>query len=195
MLSLLYCPMLSLLYCTMLSLLYCTMLSLLYISPDDGGRYTYQKQPEICKWNCKKLADTLKSVLPPARTEPALQGLFDDAFKERYMANMRKKVGFWYWAHIHKIAEVKLYVSLNTIGSFLCYLYSHWIIYLSFFMNIGPGCWKWKMFLGINIDKNMSRNTSGKWNSSFIKTILMDIHIHNILCYNNYIVICVSMIY
>ncbi|XP_052806192.1 protein adenylyltransferase SelO, mitochondrial-like [Mya arenaria] len=60
---------------------------------DDGGRYTYQKQPEMCKWNCKKLADTIKLVLPPARTEPILHTVFDDAFKERYMATMRKKFG------------------------------------------------------------------------------------------------------
>lgn len=60
---------------------------------DDGGRYAYQKQPEICKWNCKKFAEALKMVLPPARTEPQLQRIFDDAYSERYWQKMRKKFG------------------------------------------------------------------------------------------------------
>lgn len=31
---------------------------------DDGGRYTYAAQPEICKWNLGKLAEALAPVLP-----------------------------------------------------------------------------------------------------------------------------------
>lgn len=26
---------------------------------DDGGRYSYEKQPEICRWNLRKLAEAL----------------------------------------------------------------------------------------------------------------------------------------
>ena len=59
---------------------------------DDGGRYTYQKQPEMCKWNCKKLAEAIQMALPLARTEPQLQRIFDDTFQEHYKAKMRKKV-------------------------------------------------------------------------------------------------------
>lgn len=60
---------------------------------DDGGRYTYQKQSEICKWNCKKFAEAIQMALPLARTEPELQRIFDDAYKEHYNKKMRKKVG------------------------------------------------------------------------------------------------------
>ena len=29
------------------------------VSSDDGGRYAYSKQPEVCGWNLKKLAEAL----------------------------------------------------------------------------------------------------------------------------------------
>ncbi|KAL4219840.1 hypothetical protein ACF0H5_020251 [Mactra antiquata] len=60
---------------------------------DDGGRYTYQKQPEICKWNCKKFAEAMQMVLPLAKTEPELHRIFDDAFSERYTGKVRRKFG------------------------------------------------------------------------------------------------------
>lgn len=60
---------------------------------DDGGRYTYQKQPEICKWNCKKFAEAIQMALPLARTEPELQRIYDDAYGEHYKTKMRKKFG------------------------------------------------------------------------------------------------------
>ena len=33
---------------------------------DDGGRYAFNKQPEICRWNLEKLAEALDFVLPKA---------------------------------------------------------------------------------------------------------------------------------
>ncbi|XP_069119785.1 protein adenylyltransferase SelO, mitochondrial-like [Argopecten irradians] len=59
---------------------------------DDGGRYTYQKQPEICKWNCEKLAEAIKEVIPLSETEKEL-GLFDEEFSKHYTQKMRKKLG------------------------------------------------------------------------------------------------------
>ena len=63
-----------------------------YIYTDDNGRYTYQKQPEICKWNCKKFAEAIQMALPLARTEPELQRIFDGAYSSHYNTKMRKKV-------------------------------------------------------------------------------------------------------
>ena len=31
---------------------------------DNNGRYTYKKQPEICKWNLWKLGEAIKDCLP-----------------------------------------------------------------------------------------------------------------------------------
>ena len=34
---------------------------------DDGGRYQYDAQPDICKWNLSKLATALTAVIPGNR--------------------------------------------------------------------------------------------------------------------------------
>ncbi|XP_060580339.1 protein adenylyltransferase SelO, mitochondrial-like [Ruditapes philippinarum] len=60
---------------------------------DDNGRYAYQKQPEICKWNCKKFAEAIQMALPLARTEPELQRIFDGAYQPHYNTKMRRKFG------------------------------------------------------------------------------------------------------
>ena len=40
---------------------------------DDQGRYSYEAQPEICKWNLVKLAEAIKDVLPLERSKAAVQ--------------------------------------------------------------------------------------------------------------------------
>ncbi len=65
---------------------------------DDGGRYTYEKQPEICKWNCGKLGEALHPLLPTDVSRPALDELFDAEFDKFYLEKMRLKVrrtGHW----------------------------------------------------------------------------------------------------
>ncbi|XP_055859967.1 protein adenylyltransferase SelO, mitochondrial-like isoform X2 [Biomphalaria glabrata] len=59
---------------------------------DDGGRYSYKKQPEICKWNCQKLAEAIQDAVPLSKTEPVLN-LFDEEFDRHYTMKMRKKFG------------------------------------------------------------------------------------------------------
>lgn len=59
---------------------------------DDGGRYTYQKQPEMCRWNCLKLAEGIKDVVPLSATQPHLD-LFDEEFSKHYKMKMRQKLG------------------------------------------------------------------------------------------------------
>lgn len=40
---------------------------------DDHGRYRFEAQPEICKWNLLKLAEAIKDVLPLERSMAALE--------------------------------------------------------------------------------------------------------------------------
>ncbi|KAJ8307321.1 hypothetical protein KUTeg_015405 [Tegillarca granosa] len=61
-------------------------------SSDDGGRYTYVKQPTICKWNCEKLAEAIQDIVPLTDTKPHLD-LFDEEFGKYYTEKMRKKFG------------------------------------------------------------------------------------------------------
>ncbi|XP_062605650.1 protein adenylyltransferase SelO, mitochondrial-like [Saccostrea cucullata] len=59
---------------------------------DDGGRYTYIKQPQICKWNLKKFAEAIQGVVPLARTIPETK-IFDEEYSDYYTKKMRKKFG------------------------------------------------------------------------------------------------------
>jgi len=58
---------------------------------DNGGRYAFSKQPEICKWNCVKLAEALFLLAPMQRLVNAVES-FDEIFQQHYMQGMRKKV-------------------------------------------------------------------------------------------------------
>ncbi|KAG6591033.1 Selenoprotein O [Phytophthora cinnamomi] len=59
---------------------------------DDRGRYRYEAQPEICKWNCGVLADQLGLVTERAGLEPTLEA-FDTVYQAEYMRLMREKLG------------------------------------------------------------------------------------------------------
>ncbi|KAK2169020.1 hypothetical protein NP493_1202g00029 [Ridgeia piscesae] len=62
-------------------------------SSDDRGRYAFDCQPDICKWNCHKLAEALEPVLQMSRMEDVLQS-FDQHYEEFYHNKMMKKVSF-----------------------------------------------------------------------------------------------------
>jgi len=47
---------------------------------DHDGRYAFGKQPEICRWNCEKLAEALDKIIPLSQTKP----IFTEYFTEIY---------------------------------------------------------------------------------------------------------------
>ncbi|CEG42259.1 Uncharacterized conserved protein (YdiU family) [Plasmopara halstedii] len=59
---------------------------------DDSGRYRYEAQPAICKWNCGILADQLELVMSRADLEKSLSG-FDVVFQNEYLCLMWEKLG------------------------------------------------------------------------------------------------------
>ncbi|GFO46223.1 selenoprotein o [Plakobranchus ocellatus] len=59
---------------------------------DDGGRYTYARQPEMCKWNCDKFAKAIMDVVPLEQTSRHLN-LFDEEFEQHYTKKMKQKLG------------------------------------------------------------------------------------------------------
>ena len=63
-----------------------------FVVLDDGGRYTYEKQPSICKWNCMKLGEALHPMISTETTKPVLEELFDSEFEKCYLEKMKKKV-------------------------------------------------------------------------------------------------------
>ncbi len=40
---------------------------------DDGGRYAYDRQPSMCRWNLKKLSEALSTCLPEDKAEEMLK--------------------------------------------------------------------------------------------------------------------------
>ncbi|CAH3179204.1 unnamed protein product [Porites lobata] len=60
---------------------------------DDQGRYSYEAQPSICKWNLIKLAEAIKDVLPLERSKAAVEEIYDAEFQKCYMEKMRLKLG------------------------------------------------------------------------------------------------------
>ncbi|XP_068852017.1 protein adenylyltransferase SelO, mitochondrial isoform X2 [Aphelocoma coerulescens] len=60
---------------------------------DNTGRYAYNKQPEVCKWNLGKLAEALVPELPLEISQLILEEEYDAEFEKHYLQKMRKKLG------------------------------------------------------------------------------------------------------
>nr|KAE8933969.1 Selenoprotein O [Phytophthora fragariae] len=90
---------------------------------DDRGRYRYEAQPEICKWNCGVLADQLGLVTDRAGLEPALEA-FDAVYQDEYMRLMREKLGL---SPLHgeekedkMLVDTLFHVLAHTGADFIC---------------------------------------------------------------------------
>ncbi|XP_019749594.1 selenoprotein O1 [Hippocampus comes] len=59
---------------------------------DNSGRYSYQAQPAICRWNLVKLAEALDPELPPDRAKAVMEEYLD-LYNSCYLDNMRRKLG------------------------------------------------------------------------------------------------------
>ena len=60
---------------------------------DDGGRYTFSSQPEICGWNLRKLAEALDPILPLAEGQKVIKEEYSSAFEREYLSRVRRKLG------------------------------------------------------------------------------------------------------
>ncbi|GLI65597.1 hypothetical protein VaNZ11_009173 [Volvox africanus] len=60
---------------------------------DDSGRYDYKGQPSICRWNCEKLAEAVRTVLPETRGKRVVTETYEPVFRSTYLALMRRKLG------------------------------------------------------------------------------------------------------
>jgi uncharacterized protein YdiU (UPF0061 family) len=75
-------------------------LNLLLLFKDNAGRYTYRNQPDICEWNCIKLAEVWDPHLPLAKSKDIVKKIFKKEFSKAYMEKMGKKVNA-YLNNIH----------------------------------------------------------------------------------------------
>lgn len=59
---------------------------------DKRGRYSYQAQPSVCRWNLARLAEALGSELDAAEARAILDE-FMATYEAFYLCIMRKKLG------------------------------------------------------------------------------------------------------
>ena len=59
---------------------------------DNEGRYSYENQPKMCRWNCERLFEAWSPGLPDDASVEELLKVYDAAFQEAYLAQMRRKV-------------------------------------------------------------------------------------------------------
>ena len=59
---------------------------------DKRGRYSYQAQPSVCRWNLARLAEALGSELDAAEAGAVLDD-FMLTYEGFYLSIMRKKLG------------------------------------------------------------------------------------------------------
>lgn len=60
---------------------------------DNRGRYAYNRQPEICKWNLGKLAEVLVPELTLEVGQSIIEEEFNSEFDQHFLQKMRKKLG------------------------------------------------------------------------------------------------------
>lgn len=58
-------------------------------SDKEKGRYAYNKQPEVCKWNMNKLAEAWKEVVNYDSMREIIDMEYDTAFTKAYLGGMR----------------------------------------------------------------------------------------------------------
>ena len=62
---------------------------------DTGGRYSYENQPMICKWNLARLAEALSVLHPLEDLMGILKNEYDKAYQGFYLGKMREKLGLF----------------------------------------------------------------------------------------------------
>lgn len=62
-------------------------------SDNDKGRYRYEAQPAICKWNLGKLAEALDPILPVANSKTFLDAHYYEFYNEVYQPKLAMKLG------------------------------------------------------------------------------------------------------
>jgi uncharacterized protein YdiU (UPF0061 family) len=69
-----------------------------FSSIDRNGRYAWDQQPSIAKWNLNRLAEAMLPLLGPNKesaiaTAETVLDLFDDQFNSAFVAGFRRKLG------------------------------------------------------------------------------------------------------
>lgn len=79
---------------------------------DRHGRYSYIKQPDICKWNLSKLADALSSVISYEKLKNILDSNYEKTYKEYFYLLNSQKLGLIF-SYNNEIEDINLIDECN----------------------------------------------------------------------------------
>lgn len=61
---------------------------------DTQGRYNYENQPSVCKWNLIKLCEALDPLVDIKKSTAYVNDNYDELYSAEYLGTMGKKLGF-----------------------------------------------------------------------------------------------------
>jgi uncharacterized protein YdiU (UPF0061 family) len=61
---------------------------------DKNGRYSYENQPSMCKWDLLKLAEALNPLIDLEFSRNYVKDTFDEHYSSTYLNQMARKLGF-----------------------------------------------------------------------------------------------------
>ena len=79
---------------------------------DHSGRYSYENQPFIGKWNLARLADALKILSPNEKMMEFLKANYEKLYEDAYYNIMREKLGLF---ELKKEEDLKTITSMNEL--------------------------------------------------------------------------------
>jgi len=83
---------------------------------DTSGRYSYAEQPEVCLWNCERLADALAPLVPRTLFQTLLDG-YKPAYEAAYLEGMRAKLGLRTSSPSDAMLITALFETMETSGA------------------------------------------------------------------------------
>lgn len=60
---------------------------------DDQGRYSYENQPGICRWNLLRLCEALESVIDKEKAKDIVNKEYGEEYNRQYYSTMLKRLG------------------------------------------------------------------------------------------------------
>lgn len=89
---------------------------------DDGGRYAYDQQADVCRWNLAKLAESLSPLVSSERMTQILDATYDVTYARSYTDIMRRKVRLPYLVEF--VTRVNLYFQLRECSCIMILFFS-----------------------------------------------------------------------
>ena len=79
---------------------------------DHSGRYSFENQPLICKWNLMRLAEALSILVPFEELKDILKVEYEKNYDDAYYRRMRQKLGLFSLEKKEDVQMIKDFIEL-----------------------------------------------------------------------------------